>query len=124
MSFAKVQSFLILRRIGSGRASLLFKEYARGLPYQGAGKSTSWCSDTNSFWMLLSGNAEVAFQSRKTIAAAANLLTSATAADTSTADVVAITASATSTLTTFATFAQPSARQTRNSARQKRKAHP
>jgi hypothetical protein len=42
-------------------------------------------TDANSFWMLLSGNAEVAFPSRTaTIAAAANLATPATAAATST----------------------------------------
>jgi hypothetical protein len=66
------------------------------------------CTDTNSFWMLLSGNAEVAFPSRATtIAAAANLPTPTPATNTtatSTANVAAaVAASVTSALTTTAT---------------------
>jgi hypothetical protein len=55
-------------------------------------------SDANSFWMLLSGNAEVAFPSRTaTISMAASLPTSATAAaSVDVAPVVATTASTTS----------------------------
>jgi hypothetical protein len=54
--------------------------------------------EANRFWMLLSGNAEVAFPSRNTtIAAAANLSTSvATAATVDVAPVVATTPSTTS----------------------------
>jgi hypothetical protein len=76
-------------------------------------------SDANSFWMLLSENAEVAFPSKITTiaAAAANLPTPATTATTSTANVVAIAASVMSTLATSANVSRPS-------ARQKRKAHP
>jgi hypothetical protein len=58
-------------------------------------------TDTNSFWMLLAGNAEVAFPSRRTTIAAANIPTSATA--TSTVNVTAVAASVMSTLTTTTT---------------------
>jgi hypothetical protein len=58
-------------------------------------------SDANSFWMLLSGNAEVAFPSRTTtIAAAANLPTPATTAATSATAVAASVKSASTTTTT------------------------
>jgi hypothetical protein len=58
----------------------------------------------SSFWMLLSGNAEVAFPSRTTtIAAAASLTTPTAAATTSTANVAAIAASVVSDKTTSAT---------------------
>jgi hypothetical protein len=59
-------------------------------------------TDFNRFWMLLSGNPEVAFPpTTATIAAAANLLTPATAAATSTANVAdAVTGSVMSALTT------------------------
>jgi hypothetical protein len=59
------------------------------------------CSDANSFWMLLSGNGEVAFQS--TIATA-NLLTPATAANDA-----AVAASVMSALTATATGSLPQA---------------
>jgi hypothetical protein len=66
-------------------------------------------TDTNKFWMLLSGNAEVAFPSRTTtIAAAANLPAPATA-DASTANVAAIAASVMSALTTTVTATLPAA---------------
>jgi hypothetical protein len=67
--------------------------------------------DANRFWMLLSGNPEVAFPSRGTTIAAANLPTPATAAatSTSTADAVAVAASATSPLTTTAACSLPTA---------------
>jgi hypothetical protein len=56
-------------------------------------------TDPNCFWMLLSGNAEVAFPPRTTtIATAANLLTHATA--TATTNVASIAASVMSALTT------------------------
>jgi hypothetical protein len=67
-------------------------------------------TDANSFWMLLSGNAEVAFPSRNTtIAPAANLPTPATAAAaaTSTASVATVTVSAMPALTNAATGSLP-----------------
>jgi hypothetical protein len=108
-------------------------------------------TDANSFWMLLSGNAEVVFPSRTTtIAAAVDLPPPAAATPTSTANVAAVATSVMSALPTTATVSlpaaaaaatlstasdafapaatanvsTPSARQKRNSARQKRKAHP
>jgi hypothetical protein len=58
-------------------------------------------TNANKFWMLLSGNTEVAFPLRtSTIAAAANLRMPATTAATSTANVAAIAASVMSALTT------------------------
>jgi hypothetical protein len=69
-------------------------------------------TDPNRFWMLLAGNAEVAFPSRTTtIAAAANIPTptAATATTTSTAMFAAIMASVMSTLTTTATGSLPAA---------------
>jgi hypothetical protein len=60
--------------------------------------------DANSFWMLLSGNAEVDFPSRTTtIAATVNLPAPATAAATSSANIAAVTASVMSAVTTTAT---------------------
>jgi hypothetical protein len=70
------------------------------------------CTDVNSFWRLLSGNAEVAFPPRTmTIAAATNLPTCTTATDaaTSTTNVADITASVMSTLTTTVTGNVPTA---------------
>jgi hypothetical protein len=69
-------------------------------------------ANANSFWMLLSGNAEVGFPSRRTmtIAAAANLpaaAAAAAAAATSTASIAADAASVMSTLTTTATGSLP-----------------
>jgi hypothetical protein len=65
-------------------------------------------TDANNFWMLLSGNVEVAFPSGASIAAAANLPTPATAAATSTTDVAAfaghVTTAATAVLPTTATI--------------------
>jgi hypothetical protein len=67
-------------------------------------------TDANSFWMLLSGNAEVAFPPRTmTIAAAANLPAPAVTAATSTANVAAVATSVMSTLTTTATGNLPTA---------------
>jgi hypothetical protein len=61
-------------------------------------------TDTNFFWMILSGNAEVIFLSTTTtIVAAANLPTPAAAAATSTANVAAVAASVISNLMTTAT---------------------
>jgi hypothetical protein len=63
-------------------------------------------TNANSFWMLLSGNAEVAFPSKSaTIAAAADLPTPATA--TSTANIAAVVVSAMSSLTATATSGLP-----------------
>jgi hypothetical protein len=71
-------------------------------------------TDANSFWMLLSGNAEVSFPPRTTtIAAATNLptpsTTTAAAAATSTANVAAVAASVMSAVTTTATRSVPAA---------------
>jgi hypothetical protein len=69
--------------------------------------------DANRFWMLLSGNAEVAFASRSTtIAAAANLPTPATSVAVTTCNCkyfAAIAASVTSALETTATHSLPAA---------------
>jgi hypothetical protein len=65
-------------------------------------------TDPNRFWMLLSGNADVAFPSRTTtIVAAANLPTPATAAATSTVNVTAVAASVMPASTTSATGSLP-----------------
>jgi hypothetical protein len=65
-------------------------------------------TDPYRFWMLLSGNAELAFPSgTTTTAAAANLPAPAAAAATSTANVAAVAASVKSTLTTTATGCLP-----------------
>jgi hypothetical protein len=70
-------------------------------------------TDANSFWMLLSGNAEVAFPSRSTAAPATNLPTLATAAAVSTTDAAAfagpVTPAATTDLSTTAANAASSA---------------
>jgi hypothetical protein len=87
-------------------------------------------TDANSFWMLLSGNTEVAFPSRTmTIAAAANLPTPATYNANVAADGAASTAM--STLTTTATGSLPrvaaaaaTSATTPSSAGQKRKECP
>jgi hypothetical protein len=94
-------------------------------------------TDPNRFWMILSGNAEVAFpSSTTTTAAAANLTTAATAAATSTAVTVsrptaaadattATTATAPSTASASDAVAPASAaNDAAPSAGQKRKAHP
>jgi hypothetical protein len=58
-------------------------------------------TDANSFWMILAGNAEIAFPSRATTTAAAAILPSpAIAAATSTANVTDVAASVMSALTT------------------------
>jgi hypothetical protein len=68
-------------------------------------------TDPNRFWMLISGNPEVAFLSRTpTIAAASNLPAPATAA--STANVATIAASVMSALTTTASASLPAATRT------------
>jgi hypothetical protein len=84
-------------------------------------------TSVNSFWMLLSGNAEVAFLS--TTAAAANLTTPATAAGaTSNVAPVVATVAATAAVTHAASTTTASAVDIATSptatARQKRKAHP
>jgi hypothetical protein len=71
-------------------------------------------TDANSFWILLSGNAEVSFAPRTTtIAAATNLptpsTTTAAAAATSTANVAAVAAYVMSAVTTTATRSVPAA---------------
>jgi hypothetical protein len=67
-------------------------------------------TDANSFWMMLSGNSEVAFPpSTSTFAATANPLTPAITAATPTANVATVAASAVSALTTSATGGLPPA---------------
>jgi hypothetical protein len=67
-------------------------------------------TDVNKFWMLLSGNAEVAFPSGTTTIATADLSdTPTTDAATSTANVAAVAASVMSTVTTTATGSLPTA---------------
>jgi hypothetical protein len=76
-------------------------------------------SDANSFWMLLSGNAEVAFPPTTTTT---SLPTPATAAATS--NVAAVAATVTATLADSATSASAAAYAATPTARQKRKARP
>jgi hypothetical protein len=128
MSFSEGRSFLISRRIGFGRAFLPFKK-TRPIAYRTKVLGRALLAvrtDANSFWMLLSGNAEVAFPSTTaTIAAAANLPTdepatataassststrTSTTATTSTTHVVAVAASVMPALTTAATISLPTA---------------
>jgi hypothetical protein len=84
-------------------------------------------TDPNHFWMLLSGNAEVAFPSTAaTTTSAANLPTTATAAATSNATPVAATAAVivTATHAASATSASAAAHVASPTAHQKRKARP
>jgi hypothetical protein len=81
-----VVPYLVTNRL---RPRLLAIQKTRPIPYRTKvlGRALPAArSDANSFWMLLSGNAEVAFPST-----AANLPTPATAAATSTSNVVAAT---------------------------------
>jgi hypothetical protein len=95
------------------RPRLLAIQRTRPIPYRAKVLGRALLSarnDANSFWMLLSGNAEVAFPSRTTtIAAAADLPTPATAAATSSANVTAVAASTVSAVTTTATSSHPGA---------------
>jgi hypothetical protein len=88
------------------RPRLLAIQKTRPIPYRAKVLGTALLSarsDANSFWMLLSGNAEVAFPSRTTaIAAAANLSAPATAAAASTVHVATVTASVMAALTATA----------------------
>jgi hypothetical protein len=88
-------------------------------------------TDANRFWMLLSGNADVAFPSRIAATAAANLPTHAAATSTSTTDVPAfagpVTTAATAGLPTAAAAAPTiaaAANVATPSSGQKRKARP
>jgi hypothetical protein len=70
----------------------------------------TFCMNSNAFWMLLSGNAEVAFPSRATtIVAAPNPPTAGTAVATSTANVADVAASVISALKIIATGSVPTA---------------
>jgi hypothetical protein len=86
------------------RPRLLAIQKARPIPYRAKilGRALlSARTDANSFWMLLSGNAEVAFLSRTTATtAAANLPTPATANTTENASAVTLTATTTGSLST------------------------
>jgi hypothetical protein len=91
------------------RPRFLAIQRTRPIPYRAKIMGRALLSarkDANSFWMLLSGNAEVAFPSRTTtIAAAASLPIPAAAAPT--ANVAAVAASVMSALTTAATGSLP-----------------
>jgi hypothetical protein len=93
------------------RPRVLAIQRTRPIPYRAKVLGSALLSarkDANSFWMLLSGNAEVAFPSRiTTISATATLPTPATAAATSTVKVAAVAASVMFALTTTATGTLP-----------------
>jgi hypothetical protein len=93
------------------RPRLLAIQRTRPIPYRSKVLGRALLSarnDANKFWMLVSGNAEVAFPSRTTtIAAAANLPTPVAATVTSIANVAAISAPVISDLTTTATVSRP-----------------
>jgi hypothetical protein len=86
------------------RPRLLAIQKARPIPYRAKLLGAALLSartDANSFWMLLSGNPEVAFLSRTTaIPAAAKLPTPATATTTENASAVTVTATTTGSLST------------------------
>jgi hypothetical protein len=95
------------------RLRLLAIQKTRSIPYRAKVLGRALLAartDANRFWMLLSGNAEVALPSRTTtIAAAANLPTPATIAATSTANVAAVAAFEMPALRTTATDSLPAA---------------
>jgi hypothetical protein len=95
------------------RARVRAIQKARPIPYRVKvlGRALlSTRTDANSFWMLLSGNAEVAFLSTTTtITAAANRPTPTTAVATSTANDAAVATSVNSALTANATGRFPTA---------------
>jgi hypothetical protein len=95
------------------RPRLLAIQKTRPIPYRAKVLGRALLSartNTNRLWMLLSGNAEVAFpSSTTTIAAAANLPTPTTADATSTANVAAGAASAMASFATTATGSVPTA---------------
>jgi hypothetical protein len=106
-----VISYLETNRL---RPRLLAIQKTRSIAYRARvlGRAlVSTRSDANSFWMLLSGNAEVAFPSRSTTIAALNLPmpTTTAAATTITASVATVAASVVPTLTTTATGSIPEA---------------
>jgi hypothetical protein len=97
------------------RPLLLAIQRTRPIPYRAKVLGRALLSARtvpNRFWMLLSGNAKLAFlSSTTTIASAANLpdTPSTTTAATSTADIAAVAASVISALTTTATGSLPTA---------------
>jgi hypothetical protein len=96
MRFSESSSFLISRRTGSGLSFVPSKK-KRPIPYHAKvlGRALLFARyGANSFWMLLAGNAKVAFPSRRitTIAAAANLPTPATDTATVTVNVAPVVA--------------------------------
>jgi hypothetical protein len=107
-----VLHYLVTNRL---RSRLLAIQKSRPMAYRARVLGRALLSartDANSFWMLLSGNAEVAFPPRTTsIAAATDLPTStaATAAATSTTSAAAITDSVMYALTTTPTGSVPTA---------------
>jgi hypothetical protein len=90
------------------RPRLLAIQRTRPIPYRAAVLGRALLAartNPNRFWMLLSGNAEVAFPSTTatTTPPAANLPTPATATDTSNAAAIAVTAAVTAATTAAAT---------------------
>jgi hypothetical protein len=88
------------------RPYILAIQRARPIPYRAKVLGRALLavrSDANRFWMLLSGNAEVAFPSGTSIAAAANLPKPAAAATTTVTGSLPIAAAAASTATSAAT---------------------
>jgi hypothetical protein len=93
--------YLVINRL---RPHLLAIQKTRPIPYRVKVLGRALLAartDANSFWMILAGNAEIAFPSRATTTAAAAILPSpAIAAATSTANVTDVAASVMSALTT------------------------
>jgi hypothetical protein len=102
------------------RTRLLAIQKARPITYRAKVLGRALLSartDANIFWMLLSGNAEVAFpSSTTTIAAAANLPAPATAAATSTTDVAAFAGHVTTAATAGLSIAAADATATTSAA--------
>jgi hypothetical protein len=111
MSFSGGQSFLIFET-NQLRPRVRAIQITRPIPHRAGVLGRALLavrSDANSFWMLLTGNAEVAFPPRTaTIAVAASLPTSTTAAAITNV-AAAVTASAKLALTNSATASLPTA---------------
>jgi hypothetical protein len=104
MSFSEGRSFLILRQTDSGREFVPSKKSPIPFRAKVVGRALLAArTDANSFWMILSGHAEVAFPSRTaTIAPAADNAST-------TANVAAVAASMLSDLTPTETGRLPTA---------------
>jgi hypothetical protein len=109
MRFSKIRSFLISRRIGSGRAFLPSKEHARfhTVPRFWEERLCQLILIPIAFGCFYRGMPKLLF--RRQLSAAGNLTTPATDAATSTTNVAAIAASVMSSFTTSATGSVPTA---------------